>query len=215
MVGALEYAKAMRDGEGVRLSVEYLNWAKNNVPFVKIRDGGKFSDLWAGFLEGGICLDKDMPYRPKYDRKQGPSPEALAYAKGFERGDYRMHWIKNWNAKNGLTEEQFQEIKQSLRGGWPVCGGFRWPRTLQWKKNALPMYPPEGVYDGHSVLLVGYCDDPELPGGGAFILRDSLTDRDDRMMCYEYARAYMNDALWIESIKPSEGSARTAGVRSP
>jgi hypothetical protein len=41
-------------------------------------------------------------------------------------------------------------------------------------------------------------------------LRDSLSDRDDRMMCYEYARAYLNDALWIESAKTPAVPAKAA-----
>jgi C1A family cysteine protease len=209
IVGALEYAKAMHEGQGARLSVEYLNWAKN-IAFIRTQDGGKFADLWAGFLESGICLDKDMPYRPNYDWKQGPSPDARAYAKKLKRGDFRMQWIKTWDASNGITEEQFQKIKQVLHSGWPVCGGFRWPKDAQWKANVLQMAPPEGVFDGHSVLLVGYRDDPKLPGGGAFILRNSQSDRDDGMMCYEYARAYLNDALWIESAKAPAAPAKAA-----
>ncbi|MCC6123539.1 MAG: C1 family peptidase [Pirellulales bacterium] len=211
MVGALEYAKAAHEGKGARLSVEYLNWAKN-IALITTIDGGNFANLWKGFLESGVCLDKDMPYRPHYDWKQGPSPEARAYAKKLERGDFHMHWIKTWDASTGITEEQYREIKQVLRDGWPVCGGFRWPKDAQWKEGVLQMAPPEGVYDGHSVLLVGYRDDPKLPGGGAFILRNSQSDRDDGMMCYEYARAYLNDALWIESAKAP--AAAKAAVKS-
>jgi len=214
MVGALEYVKATQEGQGTRLSVEYLSWAKNKVPLVKIRDGGFFSDLWTGFVASGICLDKDMPYQPKYDRQRIPSPEARAYAEKIERGDFRIRWIKNWNVNTGITEEQFQEIKRVLRSGWPVCGGFRWPKPEQWKDNVLQMSPPASVYDGHSVLLVGYRDDPELPGRGAFLLRDSLTGRDDRLMCYEYARAYMNDSLWIESTKPPAVPAIPAAAKA-
>jgi C1A family cysteine protease len=214
MVGALEYAKATHEGKGSRLSVEYLSWAKNKVPSVKIRDGGKFSDLWAGFLADGICLEKDMPYQPKYDRNRVPSPEAQAYGKKLERGDFHIHWIKPWNVKKGITEKQFEEIKQVLRSGWPVCGGFRWPRSEEWQENQLQMLPPEGVYDGHSVLLVGYRDDAKLPGGGAFILRDSLCGRDGGLMCYAYARDYMNDALWIEAAKaPADPKGGMKGER--
>ena len=200
MVGALEYALAAHEGKGTRLSVEYLNWAKN-IAFIRTQDGGKFADLWAGFLESGICPDADMPYQPSYDWKHSPSPEARADAKKLPRSDFRMHWIKTWNASTGLTDEQFQEIKQTLRNGWPVCGGFRWPSAPNWKEGVLQMAPPEGVFDGHSVLLIGYRDDQQQPGGGAVLLRNSNTDRDDGLMCYEYARAYLNDALWIDADK--------------
>ncbi len=200
MTGALEFALASHEGKGTRLSVEYLNWAKN-IAFIRTQDGGNFADLWTGFLESGICPDADMPYQPRYDWKNSPSPQARAYAKKLPRADFRMHWIKTWNASTGLTDEQFREIKQVLHNGWPVCGGFRWPSAPDWKDGVLQMAPADKVFDGHSVLLVGYRDDPALPGSGAFVLRNSQTDRDDGMMCYEYARAYLNDALWIDADK--------------
>ena len=213
MTGALEYALASHAGEGTRLSVEYLNWAKN-VALIRTQDGGKFSDLWAGFLESGICPDAAMPYQSNYDWKNSPSPDARAYAKKLVRGDFRMHWIKPWDASTGVTDEQFQQIRQVLRKGWPVCGGFRWPKAPNWKEGVLQMAPPEGVFDGHSVLLVGYRDDAKLPGGGAFMLRNSQTNRDDGSMCYEYARAYLNDALWIDADKAPEPAAKTAAAIS-
>jgi C1A family cysteine protease len=60
------------------------------------------------------------------------------------------------------------------------------------------MPPPEGVFDGHSVLLVGYQDDPKQAGGGVFVFRNSNHLGRERYMTYAYAIAYMNDALWIE-----------------
>jgi hypothetical protein len=214
MTGALEFALAAHEGKATRLSVEYLNWAKN-VAFIRTVDGGNFSDLWAGFVESGICPDCDMPYQPNYDWKHSPSPEAREYAKKLCRTDFRMHWIKTWNASTGVTDEQFQEIKKVLHSGWPVCGGFRWPSAPDWTDGVLRMAPADKVFDGHSVLLVGYHDDPNLPGGGAFILRNSNTDKDDGQMCYEYLRNYLNDALWIDADKAPAEPAKTASAPQP
>jgi hypothetical protein len=207
MIGAMEYALAKRKGKGIRLSVEYLNWAKN-ATIDASQDGGKFIDLWKGFSENGICPEAAMPYRPKYESENKPSAEAKEFARKFSADNLHVHWIKQWDPNTGLTEEQFEEIKQTLHKEWPVCGGFRWPVTAQWKDGVLEMPPPGRVFDGHSVLLVGYREDPKLPGGGAFLLRNSNTDRDDGFMCYEYARAYSNDALWIESDKNPANSAK-------
>ncbi len=52
--------------------------------------------------------------------------------------------------------------------------------------------------DGHSVLLVGYRDDKTQPGGGVFLIRNSAGPSRDGMMTYEYVRAYLNDAAWID-----------------
>jgi C1A family cysteine protease len=62
----------------------------------------------------------------------------------------------------------------------------------------LEMPPTDGVYDGHSVLIVGWRDDPDQPGGGVFIFRNSSNNGRDGYMPYAYARAYMNDAVWID-----------------
>jgi hypothetical protein len=209
MTGALEFALAHHEGKGTRLSVEYLNWAKN-IAFISTRDGGKFADLWEGFLESGICPEKDMPYQSNYDWQNRPAADARAYAKKLARGDFHMHWIKTWDASTGLTDAQFSEIKQVLRGGWPVCGGFRWPKKTEWNDGVLQMAPADGVFDGHSVLLIGYRDDAKLPGGGAFLLRNSQTHKDDGWMCYEYAKAYLNDALWIDADKTLAPQKKTA-----
>lgn len=60
------------------------------------------------------------------------------------------------------------------------------------------MAPREGVYDGHSLLLVGFRADPQQPGGGVFIVHNSSPGSSDEALCYEYVRAYMNDAVWID-----------------
>jgi C1A family cysteine protease len=58
------------------------------------------------------------------------------------------------------------------------------------------MCPPEDVFDGHSVLLVGYKDDATQPGG-VFIIHNSGGGSREGYLPYEYVRAYMNDAAWI------------------
>jgi hypothetical protein len=48
------------------------------------------------------------------------------------------------------------------------------------------------------VLLVGYRDDSAQPGGGVFIFRNTSGAARDGFMPYIYARAYMNDAAWVD-----------------
>jgi hypothetical protein len=197
VAGALEYALANKTGQSRRLSVEYLNWASNQATG-KMRDGGFFSDLWRGFETWGICPEDDMPYRNAFDPKLAPSDEAKEHAGRLREAGLRLHWIKPWNVNTGLTEAQSVEIKQVLRRGWPVCGGLRWPMNVRWKDDVLQMAPPDGVVDGHSVLIVGHRDDPEQPGGGVFVFRNSSNNGREGLMTYEYAGAYMNDAVWID-----------------
>lgn len=198
VVGALEYALASKQNKGTRLSVEFLNWASNKI-VGEMKDGSFFSDLWEGFALYGICPERVMPYQNEFDPNRAPSEHIREHARRMREFGFQLHWIKEWNPNTGLTEKQLGEIKHVLRRGWPVCGGFRWPRKpVRWTNDVLETPPPEGVFDGHSILLVGYRDDPEYPGGGVFVFRNSNNNARDGYMTYEYANAYMNDAVWID-----------------
>jgi hypothetical protein len=210
LTGALEYAMANRDNRGIRLSVEFLNWASNQATGDR-EDGGFFSDLWRGFTVYGVCTEQDMPYRDRFDPNLTPSEDAKDRAQRMRETGLRLHWIKPWNRDTGLTEDQLHAIKDVLDRQWPVCGGLRWPKQVRWTKDTLEMAAPQDVYDGHSVLVVGYRDDPGQAGGGALLFRNSNNNGRDGWMTYEYARAYMNDAVWIDDGKDEPPSV----VRSP
>lgn len=197
VVGALEFAVAKRQGHGTRLSVEFLNWAANRV-CGDSADGGFFSDLWKGFAEYGICAENDLPYQTKFNPAQPPDATAMADAKTRLSLGLRLHWIKEWNVHTGLTDGEFAGVKRTLSQGWPVCGGFRWPKQEQWENDVLQMCAADAVRDGHSVLFVGYRDDPAQPGGGVFLFRNTSRGGQDGAMPYGYARLYMNDAAWVD-----------------
>jgi hypothetical protein len=197
VAGAIEYAAAKRQGHGARLSVDFLNWAANK-ECGDADDGAFFSDLWKGFSARGICVEEDMPYQPAFDPARQPSADAIADAKTRLPLGLRLHWIKEWNVNTGLTGEHLAAIKTTLSRGWPVCGGFRWPKQEQWENEVLQMCAADTVRDGHSVLLVGYRDDAAQPGGGVFLFRNTSRAGHDGMMPYTYAQAYMNDAVWVD-----------------
>jgi len=197
MRGALEFAVAKREGHCPRLSVEFLNWAANKAGGNN-KDGGFFSEMWKGFAAYGICTDAELPYNVKFEPSLTPPPAAMSDAKTRLSPGLRLHWIKEWDLKTGLTEAHAASIKHILNTGWPVAGGFRWPKEPKWTNHVLQMCGPDAVRDGHSVLLVGYKDDPTQPGGGVFILRNTSSPLNDGLMPYAYARAYMNDAVWID-----------------
>ncbi len=197
VTGALEYAFARKAKRGTRLSVEFLNWAGHQAANRTV-DGGFFSELWDGYEKFGICPEADLPYREKFDVDLQPASVALDAAKKTASQKLKLHWIKEWNPETGLNDEHVAKIKAALGRGLPVCGGFRWPKQEAWDDGVLKMCPPEGVFDGHSVLLVGYREDEKLGGGGAFLIRNSGGEGKDGWMPYEYVRAYMNDAAWIE-----------------
>ena len=196
VTGALEFAASRKLERPERLSVEYLNWASNDV-VGQARDGGFFSDLWRGFAAHGICPEEAMPYAEKFRRSIAPDAATIKTAEEAASLGLRLHWIKEWNVKTGLTPEQAGAIKQTIAKGWPVCGGFRWPNQEKWKENVLQMCDSTEVYDGHSVLLIGYKDDADLPGGGAYLIRNT-SGGSEVWMPYAYAANFMNDAAWID-----------------
>lgn len=199
MAGAIEFAVAKRQDHTPRLSVEFLNWAANQTCGDKA-DGGFFSDLWKGFTACGICAEEAMPYTDVFDPAARPGASALADARPRLRLGLQLHWIKEWDVHTGLTEEQLETIRKTLAQGWPVCGGFRWPNEAKWVEGVLQMCPTSAVYDGHSVLLVGYREDTRQPGGGVFMFRNTAGDGRDGSMPYAYAQAFMNDAAWVDDL---------------
>jgi len=194
--GALEFAVAKAQGRGERLSVEYLNWAANQTRR-NARDGGFFSEMWAGFAAYGISTENELPYQSEFNPNNAPSAEVQTNAKTKMSLGLQLHWIKAWDVKTGLSKTEFANIKQTLARGWPVCAGMRWPKKEIRNGDQLQVCPPEDVFDGHSVLLVGYRDDASQPGGGVFIFRNTNRDGRDGYLPYDYARSYINDALWI------------------
>ncbi|MBN2578487.1 MAG: DUF2961 domain-containing protein, partial [Pirellulales bacterium] len=214
MAGAMEYALAQKQHYGTRLSVEFLNWAANQCRPNR-HDGAYFSDLWQGFKHYGACLEEDLPYRDQYEEGLQPNALALFHGRIIRQMGLRLHWIKSWNPSTGLNDAHLSAIKDALNRQYPVCGGFRWPKEdkFQSKDGVMQAVPPEDVIDGHSVLLVGYRDDPKQPGGGVLLFRNTQNSGHDGAMTYEYARTYMNDAAWIDAGKTKLKSAAAPTLR--
>jgi hypothetical protein len=178
---ALEFAFSRYMGKSVRLSVEYLNWAANQVTGHPT-DGQFFHDCLAGFGKFGVCYAADMPYVTKFDANLAPSEKAVSNARRLHTMAgkvIRPHWINPLKPKAGLTVAQMHEIKAVLAIGWPVATGAE-----------------------HSRLLVGYRDDPQQPGGGAFFADDSGSGKYEEVT-YRFVKTNVADVFWVEAlVKP-------------
>ena len=196
MTSALEFALGRQHGRTPRLSVEFLNWAANESG-PDDQDGGFFSDLWRGYAKHGICAESEFPYAAKFDTNRSPNASQLAQARQRLVSGFKLHWIKEWDVKTGLADEHFKGIQQMLKAGWPVCAGMRWPIQARWEGEVMQMCKPSEVVDGHSVLLVGFRDDPSQSGGGVFLCRNTGGSGKDAAIPYAYIREYVNDAAWV------------------
>ena len=186
-----------------RLSEEFLIWAGNEASGLK-GDQAMFYKAVHGLNALGICTEESMPYADRSDAKRRPSEKALSDAK--ERsGRWKAEWIKRWDVQRVLADAELRHIKQALAQGHPVACGFRWPKAMK-GHEILAVPPSDKVFDGHSVALVGYEEDASKPGGGVFWFRNSNGPRwgvdGHGIMSFAYARAFANDALWLQFEAP-------------
>jgi hypothetical protein len=186
-----------------RLSPEFLIWAARKSTGHK-GEQAMFFEAVHGLNALGICTEELLPYSAKLKTNANPSKVAMAGAKELAQR-WKVHWIKRWDLKQPLTDTELQAIKEALAAGHPVACGLRWPKTL--RGSALLTVPQSTeVFDGHSIAFVGYADDPKMNGGGAFRFRNSFGPNWGQggygLMSYAYARAYANDAMWLEVGRP-------------
>ena len=202
MVGLIEFERANVLGEKTPLSVDYLNWAANKIEGVDM-DGSFFHFAIDGMSRYGICSDDYMPYAVRFTDKVEPSEAAKKEAESRKIG--KQVWIKAWDPANGITKEQLKEVQKQLDNDHPVAIGFQWPKASVEKekkyldKGELAILEREDVFDGHSILIVGYKTDTNTPGGGYLIFKnshgESFGEGGYGRIPYEYAFRYANDAM--------------------
>lgn len=190
-----------------RLSEEFLTWAANEATG-RTGDQAMFYEAVHGLNMLGLCTADLMPYEPTSDARRKPSTQALRDAKSRSQR-WKAHWIKRWDVRRGLSSEELTAIKTALANGHPVACGLRWPKALK-GASLLEVPRPGDVFDGHSIVFTGYAEDATKKGGGVFFFRNSFGPTWGKNgfgeMSYAYARAYANDALWLELGPPGSES---------
>lgn len=172
-LAAVEFEIARHRGKIEPLSVEFANWAANEVTNRK-DDGDFFHNIIRGIENHGLCAESAMPYQREFDKDLAPSDELKATAKtNVQNLKITFHWLKDWKQKPGLEDADLQKIKETLAVGHPVSAGSY-----------------------HSILFVGFEDDESLPGGGRLFIADS--NRREREISYEKAKERFCDMFWVE-----------------
>ena len=176
-IGALEFAASRAKGSSQRFSVEFANWAANAATGRK-DDGDFFHNIIRGIEVHGVCADSTLPYANDFSPERSPSAEARDEATRFRSENaVAFHWIRPWDRKPGLNDADLWHIKSVLASGSPVSAGSY-----------------------HSILFVGYEDDPTLPGGGRFLVGDS--NLKEKHITYAAAKKRMCDLFWV-TVQPS------------
>jgi hypothetical protein len=199
-----EFELAQRDPRpSAERSTEFLIWAAKKATG-KDHDQAMFYEAVCGLNRFGICREALMPEAGPGGARRAPSAAALADAKE-ESNRWQVHWIKRWDLKRPLDDAQLRAVKEALALGHPVACGLRWPKVLK-GHELIQVPPPNAVFDGHSIALVGYIDDPQ-PDGGVLLFRNSAGPHWGKngygSMSYAYARTCANDALWLELGPPN------------
>ncbi|MBI5853059.1 MAG: hypothetical protein HZB39_18775 [Planctomycetes bacterium] len=195
VVSTLELALARVRGEGLRLSPEFANRAKN-LATGRVHDGGFFHDILAGLAREGIVRENAMPYAKRFDpeAKAAVDDETLAAEATALRAliGKRLHvvWIKPWSeGTRGLSETQFEAVRRTLANGLAVATGM-----------------------AHSRTLVGYRDDKKVLGGGVFLTLDSALGRYGEVS-YEFVRTELCDVFTFEVLPEPKPAAKKLSAR--
>jgi hypothetical protein len=186
------------------LSEEYLNYA-SNVVGGEFADGDFFDHLDAGYQTWGIVPEASAPYQTT--PVSTIAQNILNAGRLWSR--FRADFIKPWDATKGASQTQLDQAITYLDGQIPVAFGGWWPDNAHWKTkviNGIEVMDVAssglkniGVFDGHSVALVGYRRDSAFAGGGYFVFRNSWGadwgDHGYGYMPFAYVLAYANDLV--------------------
>ena len=155
----------------MNLSEQYVYWwckAHDGIPKVS----GTYVSVGMRCLnETGVPLEEAWPYvsRETGDQGQGPPPPAAV------NGDPAFRTLRSQQfnrtditgIKTCLSEGRVVAFSIPVFDSWYASSA-----TSRWGKITLPL-PGEPGNGGHAMALVGYQDDPEAPGGGYFLVRNS------------------------------------------
>ena len=209
----IEYWTGRANGlKNVDFSEEYLAAAARRASTDK-SNNYFFSEAAQGYEEYGIVGEQDVPYQKVNPINTGylqdNSPATLAL---LEKGKKErilesevLIGINNAQNKPGLSDEQFRRILTELDAQNPVAVGYAGCNNNSYATKANLAVPiltacvGESYSFAHTVPLVGYVLQSDIPGGGYFIIRDSggptAGDAGYRYMGFEYIKRNVYDVL--------------------
>jgi hypothetical protein len=187
------------------LSEEYLRYATFELAQSEISHvsgGDNFGRLDIGYQLYGIC-DENLVPQSSYP-VTGIDSHIIEEGKNWIR--LSPSFIKKWDANTGATVNQIGSTIDYLDNNIPVATGLRWPNNLTTTAinglNVIDIPDVSDVFDGHVVCIVGYQRDPDFPGGGIFIIRNSggITWQNNGYgyLPFGYLRHYANDLIAYE-----------------
>lgn len=220
LIGLAEYELATQRHEATRLSPGFLSWAATATDSESAA-GSNFGRAYRGLTKYGLA-PLDLGGNPD-SKGQGQSPDGPTLRAAADVGRFDFHWIRFWDTKEELSDEQLEAIESEVADGHPVAVGLRWPNQTSFSSAPsfmLKVPARTEIHDGHCVALVGYVRDQSIPGGGAFLFRNSWgenwADHGYAWMPFGMLRFCINDALSLRLWRPlSPGGSETQTYDAP
>ncbi len=169
-VAYLEYHLYATSPKTKHHSEQFLFWACKERDRWPGEDGTSLSAARRALKSRGVCLERTWPYdsSPGGPVDRDPPPDGA-------KEEARQYL---WADTRPLPARTIEVLRSSLDAGKPVVLGVKtfpnwdFPDVADRGKinMPLPKMPPDG---GHAVCVVGYEEEEGIPGGGAFIFRNS------------------------------------------
>jgi hypothetical protein len=197
VIGALELELSRHYHQPIQLSGRYLQLgAEKDDHLAPDHQGSNFGRAVRALEEFGICsLDLCPPSTSQITPLMMNS--AIPLGSGLV-----VDWVRYYKPTGGLTESEMRAAKKRLDEGHPLAIGMRWPKNLKVASNDVCLLgecEKGDVIDGHCVTVVGYEDNPQYPGGGCFLIRNTWGQNwmlaGYARMSYNYFQSYANDML--------------------
>ncbi len=171
-VAFLEFHLTAQQGAAVaRHSEQFVYWACKEDDQIPTDEGTYVRTARNVLKTRGACLHRTWKYNPlpiANNEGQGPAPAgAIEEAKASK-----------WSGVRKLAARNTGALRTALDAGRPVVLSVKtfpnWDFDVvaQTGEISLP-FPGSNSDGGHAICLVGYELNPEFPGGGAFLFRNS------------------------------------------
>jgi len=163
----------------VELSKQYIFWAGKQHENPPDPRGMHPASAFRALVEGGACREVHWPYNPhqifqqtpfREDVTQGPPPQAALDDAPYQR-------IIDFKS---LHPRDVSAICEAVYQGHAVLIGMPfhryWTQSFQGKtlgRIRPPINEGEELILGHAMCVVGFRADPDAPGDGYFIVRNS------------------------------------------
>ena len=164
---------------GDDLSEQFLFWAAKEYEDPNDARGLLPASAFKALQERGVCLEEHWPYNPNPLYRQPPMDENVP------QGPPPQPALDNAPRRRILSYQtlnprDIDAIREEIYRGHPVLIGMPYHRywAQGWQGRMLgrirpPMTGGEELTGGHAMCALGFRADPEAPGGGYFVVRNS------------------------------------------